>query len=183
VGVAWHGAVKNVFRYQGIRVGEWSLHELAANHSVFGLAKLMAVAVGLPLARLTLPYYACGAALMGWVFFARLWRMPMANQLLALTAFMVALPPISYFYALVHLYAAWVVLVFVAIRAEKVGSAGKGVADGDGAAGGAVCVVHAVYISAGGVVWRVGAGFCWWGCGCALWSFRLARLPVRAERA
>jgi hypothetical protein len=126
VGVAWHGAVKNVFRYQGIRVGEWSLHELAANHSVFGLAKLMAVGVGVPLARLTLPYYACGAALMGWAYFARLWRMPMANQLLALTAFMVALPPISYFYSLVHLYAAWVVLVFVAIRAEKAGVRAKG---------------------------------------------------------
>jgi hypothetical protein len=126
VGVAWHGAVKNVFRYQGIRVGEWSLHELAANHSVFGLAKLMAMAVGLPLARLTLPYYACGALLMGWAFFGRLWRMPMANQLLAMTAFMVALPPISYFYSLVHLYAAWVVLVFVAIRAEKAGVQVKG---------------------------------------------------------
>jgi hypothetical protein len=126
MGVAWHGAVKNVFRYQGMRVGEWSLHELAANHSVFGLAKLMAMVVGLPLARLTLPYYACGATLMGWAFFARLWRMPMANQLLALSAFMVALPPISYFYALVHLYAAWAVLVFVAIRAEKNGARVKG---------------------------------------------------------
>jgi len=126
IGIAWHGAVKNVFRYQGIRVGEWSLHELAANHSVFGLAKFVALAMGLPLAKLTLPYYACGAALMGWVFFGRLWRMPMANQLLALTAFMVALPPISYFYALVHLCAAWVVLVFVAIRAGKVGMRVKG---------------------------------------------------------
>jgi len=126
MGVAWHGAVKNVFRYQGMRVGEWSLHELAANHSVFGLAKFMAIAVGLPLAKLTLPYYACGALLMGWAYFARLWRMPMANQLLALTAFMVALPPISYFYALVHLYVAWVVLVFVAIRAEKNGVRVKG---------------------------------------------------------
>jgi hypothetical protein len=45
---------------------------------------------------------------------------------LALTAFMVALPPISYFYALVHLYAAWVVLVFVAIRAEQAGVRVKG---------------------------------------------------------
>jgi hypothetical protein len=126
MGVAWHGAVKNVFRYQGMRVGEWSLHELAANHSVFGLAKLMAMAVGLPLAKLTLPYYVCGALLMVWAYFAKLWRMPMANQLLALTAFMVALPPISYFYALVHLYAAWVVLVFVAVRAEKNGVRVKG---------------------------------------------------------
>jgi Glycosyltransferase family 87 len=121
VGVAWHGAVKNVFRYQGIRVGEWSLHELAANHSAFGLAKLVGVVAGLPPARLTLPYYALAAVLMGWAFFVRLWRMPVANQLLALTAFMVALPPISYFYALVHLYAAWVVLVFVAVRAGQAG--------------------------------------------------------------
>jgi hypothetical protein len=126
VSVAWHGAVKNVFRYQGIRMGEWSLHEVAANHSVFGLAKFFAMAVGLPLTKLTLPYYACGAALMSWAFFARLWRMPVANQLLAITAFMVALPPISYFYSLVHLYAAWVVLVFVAIRAERNGVRVKG---------------------------------------------------------
>ncbi|MGD0798577.1 MAG: glycosyltransferase family 87 protein [Acidobacteriaceae bacterium] len=126
MGVAWHGALKNVFRYQGMRVGEWTLHELAANHSAFGLAKLGAMAVGLPMARLTLPYYACGGLLMGWAFFARLWRMPMANRLLALTAFMLALPPISYFYSLVHLYAAWVVLVFVAVRAEKAGAQVKG---------------------------------------------------------
>ena len=126
VGVAWHGAVKNVFRYQGIRVGEWTLHELAANHSAFGLAKLVGMAVGLAPERLTMPYYACGAALLAWAFFARLWRMPVANQLLALTSFMVALPPISYFYALVHLYAAWVVLVFVAIRAERAGVRVKG---------------------------------------------------------
>jgi hypothetical protein len=126
IAIAWHGSVKNVFRYQGIRVGEWSLHELAANHSAFGLAKFVGMAVGLPLAKLTLPYYACGALLMGWAYFARLWRMPIANQLLALTAFMVALPPISYFYALVHLYAAWVVLVFVAVRAEKAGVRLKG---------------------------------------------------------
>jgi Glycosyltransferase family 87 len=119
IAVAWHGSVKNVFRYQGIRVGEWTLHELAANHSVFGLVKSAAMILGLPLAKLTLPYYACGAVLLGWAFFARLWRMPAANQLLALTAFMVALPPISYFYSLAHLYAAWVVLAFVAIRAEQ----------------------------------------------------------------
>ena len=47
--------------------------------------------------------------------------MPAANQLLALTAFMVAFPPISYFYTLVHLYAPLTVLVFLAVRAEKAG--------------------------------------------------------------
>jgi len=47
-----------------------------------------------------------------------------ANQLLAVTAFMVVLPPISYFYTLVHLYAAWMVLVLVAVRAETAGENG-----------------------------------------------------------
>ena len=92
-----------------------------ANHSVFGLAKFGAMISGVPLAKLTLPYYACGAVVMGAAFFGRLWKMPVANQLLAVTAFMVMFPPVSYFYALVHLYAPWVVLVFVAMDAERRG--------------------------------------------------------------
>ena len=43
------------------------------------------------------------------------------SAMLALTAFMLIFPPISYFYTLVHLYAPWLALVFVAIRAEKAG--------------------------------------------------------------
>jgi hypothetical protein len=113
-----------VFRYQGVRVGQWTLHELAANHSAMGLVKVAAMVAGVPLERLTLPYYVCGAAVFAWAFFARLWRMPVANQLLAVSAFMVMLPPISYFYTLVHLYAAWAVPVFVAVRAETAGPDG-----------------------------------------------------------
>jgi hypothetical protein len=55
------------------------------------------------------------------MFFGRLRRMPRANQLLAVSVFMVTLPPVSYFYALVHLYAVWVVLVFLVVRAEQDG--------------------------------------------------------------
>ena len=47
--------------------------------------------------------------------------MPQSNQLLAVTAFMVMFPPVSYFHTLVHLYAPLLVLLFVAIRAERVG--------------------------------------------------------------
>jgi hypothetical protein len=115
------GSLHNVFGYQGLRVSQWSLHELMANHSVFGLAKFVAMVAGLPLAKLTLPYYACGAVVLGVAFFGRLWKMPVANQLLALTVFMVMLPPVSYFYTLVHLYAPLVLLVFVALQAERAG--------------------------------------------------------------
>jgi Glycosyltransferase family 87 len=119
--VAWQGSLRNVFGYQGARVSQWTLHELMANHTVFGLAKFGAMVSGVPLAKLTLPYYACGALVMALAFFGRLWRMPVANQLIAVTAFMVMLPPVSYFYTLVHLYAPWLVLVFVAIRADRKG--------------------------------------------------------------
>jgi hypothetical protein len=119
VGAAWRGSVAHVFGYQGVRVGEWSMHELAANHSAFGLVKVMAVGFGWPAAGLVAIYYAAGAVVFAGAFFGRLWRMPRANQLLAVSVFMVMLPPVSYFYALVHLYAAWVVLVFVAVRSRE----------------------------------------------------------------
>jgi hypothetical protein len=47
--------------------------------------------------------------------------MPVANQLLAVTTFMVMFPPVSYFYTLVHLYAPLLMLMFVAIRAQRAG--------------------------------------------------------------
>ena len=121
MGLAWHGAVRNVFGYQGMRAMQWTLHELMANHSAYNLAKFAAMMSGVPLAHLTLPYYAAGAAVLAWAWFARLWKMPAANQLLALAVFMVALPPVSYFYTLVQLYAPWTVLVFIAVRAEREG--------------------------------------------------------------
>jgi len=119
--VAWRGSLENVFGYQGVRAGEWSLRELAANHSAFTLAKMLAMMTGLSLTKLTLPYYGFGAVAMGWAFFGRLWRMPEANQLLAVTTFMVMFPPVSYFHTLVHLYAPLLVLLWVAIRAERAG--------------------------------------------------------------
>jgi hypothetical protein len=126
MGVAWRGSLINVFGYQGVRASEWSLRELAANHSTFTLVKLAAMMTGVPLAWLTLPYYACGAAAMGWAFFGKLWRMPMANQLLAVTAFMVMFPPVSYFHTLVHMYAPLLMLLFFAIRAEQAGVVVRG---------------------------------------------------------
>jgi hypothetical protein len=119
--IAWRGSLQNVFGYQGVRVGEFSLRELAANHSIFGLVKVMALVAHVPLAKLTLPYYACGAVVLGLAFFGKLWKMPVANQLLAVSVFMVSLPTVSYFHTLANLYAPLVVLMFVAIEAEKAG--------------------------------------------------------------
>ncbi len=121
MGVAWHGWIHNVFGYQGVRAAQWDLHELMANHTAYDLVKFGAMITQVPLAKLTLPYYAAGAVVLGLAFFGKLWKKPVANQLLGISAFMVMFPPISYFYTLVELYAAWMVLAFVAVRAEKAG--------------------------------------------------------------
>jgi len=121
IGVAWRGSLQNVFGYQGARVSEWTLRELVANHSVMGLVKMGALVAHFPLNKVTLPYYACGALVMGVAFFGKLWKMPPANQLLAVSAFMVMFPPISYYHTLTHLYAPLALLAWVAIRAQQAG--------------------------------------------------------------
>jgi hypothetical protein len=118
---AWVGSLRNVFGYQGVRVSDWNMHELAANHSFFTWVKTVAVVTGHPASRLTLPYYACGGVLFALLFFGRLVRLPIANQLLGVSVFMVLLPPVSYFYTLVHLAAPWLVLVLLALRAARAG--------------------------------------------------------------
>ena len=103
--MAWHGCLHNVFGYQSLRVSTWSFHEQAEDHSVFGIVKMAAIAMGHASADLTPAYYLCGGVLFAIVFFARLRTMPLANQLLAVSVFMVMLPPVSYYYTLAHLYA------------------------------------------------------------------------------
>jgi Glycosyltransferase family 87 len=121
ISTALAGSLHNTFGYQGVRVAEWGRHDLGTNHSFFTLVKVMVVALHGSTERLALPYYACGGVVFAAIFFGRVRKMPVANQLLAVTLFMVMLPPISYFYTLVHLYAPWLVLVFLAIRAAKAG--------------------------------------------------------------
>jgi hypothetical protein len=118
---AWRGSLRNVFGYQRLQASEFSLHELHANHSWFLLAKFAAAVSGSPSLRLVKPYYVLGGLLFAAVFFWRLRKMPVANQLLGVSIFMVALPTISYFHTLVNLYAPLLVLFFVAIRARRTG--------------------------------------------------------------
>lgn len=119
ISVAWHGSLQNVFGYQSLRVSEWTLRELVANHSFFGVAKIIAMIMHLPLQRLTPIYYLCGAVVMAWAFFGKLWKMPVTNQLLAVSVFMVMFPPISYYHTLIHLYAPLLLLIFLAIQSAK----------------------------------------------------------------
>jgi hypothetical protein len=120
--VAWQGTLQNVFGYEGTRTAEFSLRELVANHSLVDLAKLVAMIAHYPLNKLTLPYFACGAVVLGAAFFGKLWKMPVANQVLGVSTFMVMFPPISYYHALVHMISPLILLGGIALRAQRNGT-------------------------------------------------------------
>ncbi len=91
------------------------------DHSLFALIKIalttltgsedheQALGIYLPVAGLT------GCAL----FFLRIRKLPLPNQVLCLTVAAVVLPPVSYDYTLIHLYAGLILLAFCAIEREK----------------------------------------------------------------
>jgi hypothetical protein len=128
LGTAWRGSLQNVFGYQQFRAAELSTREMNANHSWFLLVKFAAALAGVSALKLVKVYYLGGGSLFLAVFFGRLRKMPVANQLLGASVFMLALPTISYFHTLVNLYAPLLVLFFVAIRADRAGAKVAGLA-------------------------------------------------------
>lgn len=128
IAAVWRGSMEAIFGYQGIRGAEWSMHELAANHSLFLWFKLGAALAHISSAGLMRPYLIVGGVLFVAVYFGRARRMPLTNQLLIVTIFMVTLPQVSYFYTLVQLYVPWFLLVLLAIDAERKGLAVDGLA-------------------------------------------------------
>lgn len=124
--IAALGSLHNVFGYQGVRVAEWTIHELATNHSAFNWVKFALRVSDQPFATATLPYFACGALLFAGLYFGRVSRLPRSNQVLFVTAFMLVLPPISYAHTLTHLFAPLVLLLGVAMEAEHRGETVNG---------------------------------------------------------
>jgi len=53
------------------------------------------------------------------IYFLRIWRLPLPNQILALSVLSVTLAPISYDYTLLNLYPAFAMLAVLAVRAER----------------------------------------------------------------
>ncbi len=116
---AWFGWLGDFSAYQHKRAAYWTINELAENHSFFMWVKTVAIIAGHGVDGLMLPYYFLGGLLFVAIFVGRLSKLPIANQLLGVTTFMLLLPAISAFYTLVHLYAPLLVLVFLMLKADR----------------------------------------------------------------
>lgn len=69
-----------------------------------------------------LSWYMLLAAVVGvFLFFTRIKKMPVVNQIVALTVASILLPPISYDYTLIHLYVPCALLTLGVIRADRQG--------------------------------------------------------------
>jgi hypothetical protein len=87
------------------------------DHSLFALLKLNIHNVALmPLLH---GYMVTLAVVMLMLYFVRIRKLPVANQLMILTVASIVLPPTSWDYTLLQLYAPFVILVFVAIDTQE----------------------------------------------------------------
>jgi hypothetical protein len=90
--------------------------DLGYDHSFFGLVKFVTLPWHPDLTPLVRPYTRLIAVSCLALYFGRIWKLPLANQILILSVLSVSIPPVSYDYTLVSLYAPIAILCILALR-------------------------------------------------------------------
>ncbi len=103
------GSLDAFLKLYSLQIDYW----IGFDHSLFALLKLNIHNVALP--SLLHGYMITVAVVMLTLYFVRIRKLPVANQLLVLTVASILFPPTSYDYTLLQLYAPFIILVFVAI--------------------------------------------------------------------
>jgi hypothetical protein len=98
-----------------LRIDTW----ICFDHSIFALLKLTFHPSAITLPRVLHFYFITLAATMLTVYCVRIRKLPVANQLLALSICSILLPPTSFDYSILQLYAPFIALMFVAIDSSK----------------------------------------------------------------
>ena len=93
--------------------------DVGMDHSFFALAKVVGQQLGLPFQAWLHPYYLIAGAIALTLFVGRSLRLPLANQVLFLAIMAVGLPPNSFDYTLVYLYAPWTILAVAAAQSWR----------------------------------------------------------------
>lgn len=95
--------------------------ETGFDHSLFCLLKRILYPLPPPqqLGHILNLYLAVVAVAGVVLFFTRIWKLPLINQILCLSIASILLPPTSYDYTLIHLYAPFALLLFVALERAR----------------------------------------------------------------
>ena len=114
--MAFRGFIGGVQDFQGAYAQTVRSSSMGFDHSLFSLFKLFALSVGHSPGPWLHPYYLIAGLITALAFLLRVRKLPFANRLLFLTIALVLLPPVSYEYTLVHLYAPAALLVLYAFN-------------------------------------------------------------------
>ena len=91
-------------------------HNLGYDHSYLSLVKFVTLPWHPDLTALLRPFtWLLGAVCLA-LYFGRIWRLPLFNQILSLSILSVCIPPVSYDYTLLSLYAALAILCIAALH-------------------------------------------------------------------
>ncbi len=114
------------FRYRVMLVR--SNPQNSFDHSIFGLFK--ALFHPLPpkpvMDHLLTLYLATAVVFVLVIYFLRIRLLPVANQILCFCVLSILLPPTSFDYTLMHLYAPWAILALITVQAARQGTYPKG---------------------------------------------------------
>jgi hypothetical protein len=119
IDMAFQGTIHGVGGFVSVYAERVRMLELQFDHSLLAPFKVLAylrVHRHDDVSHVTKPYILVAGVSALLVFFLRVRHMPFANRVMFLFAAMVALPPVSYEYTLVHLYAPWAMLVIIVLR-------------------------------------------------------------------
>jgi Glycosyltransferase family 87 len=122
--IAFAGSISGVGGFVSVYSETVRTQELPFDHSLLAPMKIFAFVMAHrtgTLSFLTNPYLLIAGTTALLAFFLRARHMPVTNQILFLFAAMVSLPPVSYDYTLVHLYAPWAMLTIVALSKGSAG--------------------------------------------------------------
>lgn len=120
---AFHGFNNTVSNYQQSYSVPARAADVGMDHSFFALTKVAGQQLGLPYQTWLHPYYLIAGLLALGLFFGRSLRLPLANQLLFIMIMAVGLPPNSFDYTFVYLYAPWAILCIAAFQSWRRGIA------------------------------------------------------------
>jgi uncharacterized membrane protein len=110
------------FHWSGIQLqafGKWyaaSTMGLTLDHSFFAIVKCVTLPWHPDLTPLVRPYTWLVAIICLVLYFTRVWKLPVVNQILILSVLSITIPPVSFDYTLLSLYASLAILCVLALR-------------------------------------------------------------------
>jgi len=128
--VSWRGTQDGLTKFK-----QWYMlrfEQVGFDHSLFAIFKAAWLAHSSTLLSektlaVMLGLYVSAMAFAGIIlYFDRIRRLPIVNQVICLSVLSILLPPVSYDYTLLHMYAPWALLVFLAVEAKERRVAGLG---------------------------------------------------------